>query len=111
MPSEAAATRARIRLDATMDLGMSFQVMLTHKCVSAVHAAILSIPEMRLNMGFNILFSPKASVAVGIGAHPPTVERVRATDICCDFFGTDAGVFHCSIDIEVRYRLRSRVQA
>lgn len=68
MPSEATAARARIRLDATMDLRMPLQVVLTHECVSAVHAAVLSISKMRLNMGFNVFFSPKAAVAVRIRA-------------------------------------------
>ena len=110
MSSEAAATRARIRLDAAMDLGMPFQVVLTHERVSAVNAAILSIPEMRLNVRFDVLFSAKATIAFGVGARPSAGKRVRTTDICRNFFRADAGIFDRGFDIKVGYRLRSRME-
>ena len=102
MPSKGAATRARIRLDTAMDLGVPFQVVLAHERASAVDAAVLPIPQVRLNVGFDIFLPPKAAVAIGVCARPSTGKMVGTTDVRCDFFGTDAGIFDGGIDIQVR---------
>lgn len=80
---------------------MPFQVVLTHERVAAVHAAVLSIPEMRLNMRFDIFFPSKAAIAVRVRARPSAVERVRTANVRGNFFRTDAGVFDSGFDIKV----------
>lgn len=83
--------------------------MLTDERVSAGDTTVLPISEMRLDVGLDVFFPPKAAVAVGVGTHPPAIDRVGTTDICCDFFGADAGIFYRGIDIQIGYRLRSGV--
>lgn len=84
-----------------MNLGVPFQVMLAHERASAVDAAVLPIPQVRLNVGFDVFLPPKAAVAVGVSARPSTGKMVGTTDVCCDFFRTDAGVFDGGINIKV----------
>ena len=101
MSGEATPTRARIRLHAAMNLGMSLQVMLTHERILAVDAAILSIPEMRLHVRFDVFLPPKAAMAVGISAHPSAAERVRTTDICRNVFRAGARILDSGFDIKL----------
>lgn len=103
VPSETTSTRTWIRLDAAVDLRMPFQVMLAHERIPAMDAAVLSIPEMGLNVRFDVLFASKAAVAVGVGARPSAVKRVRTTDIGRNFLRTDAGIFDRGSNIEIGY--------
>ena len=80
MPGEAVAARARVGLDAAVDLGVALEVVLTHETLAAVVAAILSVAKMGLDMRLDILLAAEFLIAFRVETSPLAVQGIRAVD-------------------------------
>jgi len=83
-PGEAVAAFARVRLDSCVNLLVPFQVVLPYKTLIAVHAEKLSVAQVSLNMGLDVLLPTEPLSAFWVHAYPFLIF-VWPTDECIDF--------------------------
>ncbi len=77
---------------------MALKIVSTDEALLAVVAAELSITEMSLHMGFDVLFAAEALVAVLKLACPLLVGWVWAFDELCDVVKVDVGFLDGCLD-------------
>lgn len=103
---ECIATEARIWLGTGVDLGVSLQVVAADKTLVAVIASELSIAEMGLHMGLDILFPSKFLVAFFILANPLIVNRIWSLDKLGNVIQRDVGLLdrgvHSRLEMQIR---------
>ena len=90
VPSKAVTTQARVGLDAGMDLGVTLEVVLSNEAFLTRRAFELSIVEMCLYVGFDVLFTAKLLVAVLEDTYPLVVFGVWTLDVLLNIFESDA---------------------
>ena len=55
---------------------MALEIVLSDEAFLAVGTLKLSVPEMGLNMRFDVLFPSKALLAIRVEANPFSIERI-----------------------------------
>lgn len=100
MASKTVTTFAGVRLDPSVYLGVSLQVMLTNKALLAVWALILAVIKMRLDVRLDILLSPETLATVIIQAKPLAVSWVWSLYKLCDIFRVHSGLSFCLLDVD-----------
>lgn len=86
--------------------------MLADEAFLAVSTLELSIAEMSLDVGLDVLFPSKALVTVGIHAQPFSVLGIRARNEASNIINGDAGLCEdfVKVKIDAGYRLGSPVR-
>lgn len=70
MPGKDVSAQAFIGFIASVDLGMTFEIVSTHKALVTVIAFVLAVTKVGLDVRFYIFFPSKPSVATGMQADP-----------------------------------------
>lgn len=73
MSCEDVSAETFIGLIASVDLGMPFEIMSTHKAFVTVITFVLTVTKMGLDVRFDILLPSKPSVATRMQADPLSV--------------------------------------
>jgi hypothetical protein len=100
MAGEAVSASTWVWLDTAVDLGVALQVMLSDKALAAMGALKLTISQMGLHVGLDILLATETLITLWEEAHPLLVDRVRAGNVMCNIIDGDAGVLNGVLKIQ-----------
>jgi hypothetical protein len=81
---------------------MALQIVAAYETLAAMIALELPIPEVRLNVRFDVLFSTESPVTAIVRANPFVVFGIRTGDICCDVIQGDTSVFDGRINSGIK---------
>jgi hypothetical protein len=92
MAGKAIATKTRIRLNTTVDLCVTFKIMLADEAFLAVWTLILAITKMCLHMRLNVFLASKTLLALWKQTSPFLIGGIRAFDVTSDIINGNASV-------------------
>jgi len=84
-----------------MDLGVALQIVLADKALAAAVALVLAIAKMGLNVGADVLASPKHLAAVLVETCPLARGRILLTDVALDLLRSNSCVLEARIDFQI----------
>jgi hypothetical protein len=88
-----------------VDLGVAFQVVASDEALLAVVTSELTIAEMSLDMGFDVLFPAELLVAVVELADPFVIDRIWSLDILRNVIQSDIGLFDRCLDARLEVKI------
>ena len=94
VPSKRVAAKARIRFRAGVDFGMAFQIVAPDEALVAMVTFELTVTQMSLHMGFDVLLPSEALVTPFELAGPLVITILRALDEHRDVIQGDVGFFN-----------------
>lgn len=109
MSCEAVATFAWIWFDATVDFGMSLEIVLADETFLAMKTLKLAISEVRLHVGLDIFFAPETFVALRVETQPLAVSGVWTRYKGSNIVDCNAGIRDRLFKVDARHRLGSSV--
>jgi len=89
---------------------MALEVVLSDEAFLAVGTLKLSVPEMGLNMRFDVLFPSKALLAIRVEANPFSIERIGSRNERRNIVNCNSGFSNRFVGIDARNRLRSSIR-
>lgn len=102
MPGESVSAVACVWFDSGVYLSVSLEIVLTNKALSASRALILTIVEMGLDVGFDVLLAAEDLVAILEIAGPSSVIRGRTQHVLLNLCPFHTGIAFCLLDLEIR---------
>ena len=100
MASKAVATFAGVRLDTSVDLGVSLKVVLTDKALLTRGALVLTVVEVSLDVRLDVLLAAELLSTVLVCACPLAVTCVRAADELSDLILSDTSLCLGLLDVD-----------
>lgn len=114
MPSQCVVSSKRVAaetgiwLRASMDLCVALEVMATNKTLLAMIASELTIAQMCLDVGLDVLLPAKFFAAIFVGAHILAIDWAWSFDELCNVIDRNVGVLDRSFDAGLKVEICDR---